>query len=105
MFLDHSMEGDDVRVGRCQPMKGYFANMKLALTGAAVDLGCNETLDGVETGDGVASVDCAVHDAVSSHTKYLYEFESVVVDKGADRRGRGSLRRGLFGRHPGVRRA
>ena len=102
VLLDHSVEGNDVGVGRCQFMKGNFTDMELTLAGAAMYLRGDETLYSIVASKRVVGVDGAVHNAISSYAKDFCEFESVVVDKGTDGRRRGGFRRRLLGRHPNV---
>ena len=66
-------------------------------------LGGDETLDSIVASEGIAGVDCAVHDTITSYAKDFGEFEGIVVDKGTDGRGSGGFRRRLLGRHPSVR--
>lgn len=64
-----------------------------------MDVRTNEALDGVAACEGIHG---AVHDAIASYAKDLYEFERIVVDERTQGWGRRGVCRGLLRGHPGI---
>ena len=68
-LINDAMEGDHARVGRCELVECYFADVDLSLAWGLVTRG-DEAFDsvGLLTG-GIAGVDCTIYDAVSTNAQ------------------------------------
>jgi hypothetical protein len=91
------VEGDDVRMDRCELMEGDFTDVEVALAGGLL-LGVGEAFDGIGLGVGGAHVDGTVYYAVATDAEDLDQLEAIVIDEGAERGmdggGRGFRRHG-----------